>query len=522
MRRRLCVPAGLVALLAALATAAPAWAVGGDGFVTREETTIHVDFRGAGVSRDSFFVTTPSTTKMQLEENSGGTLKIKSSPANCHQGSDADPTRDDIVTCTVSGATRLLADMGAGPDFTEFQTWTVTAVQVEIHGGDGNDEQLWGTGLDDIIDGGPGDDELDGFAGDDVLDGGAGDDILSGQAESDDIHGGTGFDIVDFSGPAFSTVTVTLDDLPGDGPAGDNDNIHSDVEDIVGTSGKDVITGGPGGNVIIGGPGDDVIDGGGGADILRGGSDNDTITSRDGLAELVDCGAGTDTVIADDIDVTDGCEIELRSAALQTDLDGDGAARPADCNDANAAIRPGAVDVPDDGVDQNCDGADATNLDRDLDGFPRPADCDDNNAAAHPGAREVRGNRVDEDCNGRAEPFALVTNGVPNAWITQGTSTRNLRLGVRDVRKGMRIELRCRGGGCPFAKKVRRVKQRKRLLNLHPLLVGAVMRPGAVLELRIKRREAIGKVVRYSVRNGAVPKSRALCLPPGKKKAREC
>ena len=100
--------------------------------------------------------------------------------------------------------------------------------------------------------------------------------------------------------------------------------------------------------------------------------------------------------------------------------------------------------------------------------------------------------------------------------------TRNLQLGVRDVRRNMTIELRCRGGGCPFAKKTRRVKKRTRLLNLHPLLAGAALRPGAVLELRIRRPQAIGKVVRYSVRSGAVPRSRALCLPPGTRKPREC
>jgi hypothetical protein len=224
----------------------------------------------------------------------------------------------------------------------------------------------------------------------------------------------------------------------------------------------------------------------------------------------------------DDVDVTDGCESEQRSSALQTDLDGDGAARPADCDDRNAAIRPGAADTPDDGIDQNCDGADATDPDRDRDGFPRPVDCDDANPRAHPGARERRGNRADEDCNGRAEPFDVVTNGVPNAWITQGSTTRNLKLGVRDVRKGMTVQLRCKGGGCPFAKKTRHVKRRKRLLNLHPLLRDAGLRPGAVLELRITRRQAIGKVVRYTIRSGAVPESRALCLRPGAKRAREC
>ncbi len=397
---------------------------------------------------------------------------------------------------------------------------------LELHGGAGDDSQMWGSERDDIIDGGPGDDEVDGFGGDDTLDGGSGDDILSGQAETDDIHGGTGFDEVDFGGLSIPAdeigIIVTLDDQPGDGRPGEGDNIHSDIEDIVGTFRKDLITGGPGSNIITGGSGDDVIDGGGGADVIHAGDDNDAVTSRDGLAELIDCGDGTDTLVADDIDVTDGCESEQRSSLLQTDLDGDGAARPADCNDGDASIKPGAVDAPDDAIDQNCDGADATDPDRDRDGVPRPVDCDDGNAAVRPGARERRGNRIDEDCDGRAQPFAVLTNGVPNAWLTQGASTRNLRLGVRDVRKGMRVELRCRGGGCPFSKKSRKVKRRKRLLNVHPLLADARLRPGAVLELRIKQAGSIGKVVRYSVRSGAVPKSRALCLPPGARKAREC
>jgi hypothetical protein len=41
------------------------------------------------------------------------------------------------------------------------------------------------------------------------------------------------------------------------------------------------------------------------------------------------------------------------------DADGDGVSPPVDCNDANAAIRPGAPDKPGDKVDQNCDGKDA-------------------------------------------------------------------------------------------------------------------------------------------------------------------
>ena len=129
---------------------------------------------------------------------------------------------------------------------------------------------------------------------------------------------------------------------------------------------------------------------------------------------------------------------------------------------------------------------------------------------------------MDEDCDGRAQPFLLVENGVRNAWGTQGAITRNLALGVRDLRKGMKVQLRCRGGGCPFARKTRTVKRRTRLLDLHPLLGSAGLQAGARLEVRITRPQAIGKVVRYTMRSGAVPRSTALCLPPGKKRPRAC
>ena len=84
------------------------------------------------------------------------------------------------------------------------------------------------------------------------------------------------------------------------------------------------------------------------------------------------------------------------------DADGDGFNVLTDCNDGNRAVYPGAPEVPENGVDEDCNGSDALN-DGDGDGFSRtraPLDCNDGNAAINPGAAEVPGNDVDENCNG--------------------------------------------------------------------------------------------------------------------------
>lgn len=80
------------------------------------------------------------------------------------------------------------------------------------------------------------------------------------------------------------------------------------------------------------------------------------------------------------------------------DTDGDGFTLPADCNNLDSSVYPGAEDVCTDGIDQDCSGS--ANRDCDGDGYEPPADCDDSDKDAYPGAPEKDYDNIDQDCDG--------------------------------------------------------------------------------------------------------------------------
>ncbi|MDF1565864.1 MAG: MopE-related protein [Deltaproteobacteria bacterium] len=109
----------------------------------------------------------------------------------------------------------------------------------------------------------------------------------------------------------------------------------------------------------------------------------------------------------------DGLDNDCNGSIDDVDLDGDKridvACGGVDCDDSDAAVHPGAVELCD-GKDNECNGV-IDDKDRDVDGHVDVAcvlytgglpvdDCDDANVGVNPDMDEVCGNALDEDCSG--------------------------------------------------------------------------------------------------------------------------
>jgi hypothetical protein len=199
------------------------------------------------------------------------------------------PVDEHSASCTPPEYSTVSVDLGDGNDIFHGGGEMDT-----VRGGDGNDE----------IHGGAGSDRLNGEEGTDLLAGGGGDtfrngdiaypdavrgmyaDSLDGGPGADLLQGGAGdFDRADYSGRT-QRVSVTLDGVANDGEAGEGDMVSSDVENISGGAGNDLLRGDPRSNDLIGNAGDDVLDGRGGYhDSGEAGDGSDLLLFHDGGIE---------------------------------------------------------------------------------------------------------------------------------------------------------------------------------------------------------------------------------------------
>jgi hypothetical protein len=118
--------------------------------------------------------------------------------------------------------------------------------------------------------------------------------MLAGENHSDTIKGGGGTDSLSGDNAPGNCCAPGSDERPDRNPSLD--------------PGNDAIDGGTGDDYLFGRPGNDKLEGGPGVDVFYGDAGNDSILARDGAAEQIMCGSGTDTVTADRIDTKTACE----------------------------------------------------------------------------------------------------------------------------------------------------------------------------------------------------------------------
>jgi Ca2+-binding RTX toxin-like protein len=247
-------------------------------------------------------------------------------------------TPGDDILCGVGGNDSLrggagddLLIGGPGTDVADHSTAT-SGVTVDIAAG-----TAVGQGVDTMtsVEGATGSASADVLAGDDGnnrLTGGAGDDRLVGREGNDTLDGGDGGDIADYAA-SDTRVIVDLDSRTASGDGSDSlrsvehvvGSTHADTllgnagantldglkgaDTIRGREANDTLRGGRGTDFVTGGQGDDLLAGGDGADTLTGGSGvdqlsgdpgGDSLYARDGEADIVDGGGGTDRAGVDE------------------------------------------------------------------------------------------------------------------------------------------------------------------------------------------------------------------------------
>lgn len=150
--------------------------------------------------------------------------------------------------------------------------------------------------------------------------------------------------------------------------------------------------------------------------------------------------------------------------------------------------------------------------DADGDGVPVPYDCNDANPAISPVAQDVPGNGVDEDCSG-ADATPQRVGSKPHLFWRARTKVI-ARAWVERIPAASTVVLRCEGRSCSVRTAARRVESPTRVIDFRAIR-GMRARPGTLISLLVSNPRKAGIVASYRFRRNGDVVEHVCSVPPG-------
>jgi hypothetical protein len=160
--------------------------------------------------------------------------------------------------------------------------------------------------------------------------------------------------------------------------------------------------------------------------------------------------------------------------------------------------------------------------DADHDGDPAGSDCNDNDPAVHHGAVDIPGNGVNEDCVG-GDATVILDVRFTDKWTVFKNYTTVFALAARRVPAGGKVVVTCKGRGCNFKKQTISAKKPgdvtlTKYFNFKKKGKGVVshLKPGAKVTILVTKPGTIGAFLESTIQKQTSKYPKKVSFPKDK------